>query len=148
MELIITLSPPPVWRHLLQISWNPHIQIFLQHSICPVLGHFCRVKLVFSLVYETQMSCEAALVVFYSNNIATCPTQQMQSLVSVGERKRHCSTYLHVPFLFPSSKNCQIVSFCFSCWPPDELARRTARLLDSFSPAGAPGGGGGGGGAW
>ena len=93
------------------------------------------------------MSGEATLVVFYPDNIATGPSHQAFSL---GE-KTYLPSYLQVPFLFPSSKNCQIVSFCFSCWLPEELlARLTGRLSGPFSPPGAAGGaaGGGGGGGW
>ena len=112
-QVIITLSPPPVRRHSLKVSWNPHIQIFLQHSICPVLVHFCRVKLVFSLMNEAQMSGQAALVVLNPNNIATSPTQSALLQILV-ERERSLPTCMS-PSYFPPQK--------------------TARLSPSVSPA-------------
>merc|ERR1719210_3235304 len=57
----------------LEVSGDSHVEILLQHSICPVLFHLGGVKFVFFLVDEAQMSGQTSFVVLNADNISTGP---------------------------------------------------------------------------
>ena len=60
----------------LEVSGDSHVEILLQHSICPVLFHLGGVKFVFFLVDEAQMSGQTSFVVLNADNISTGPVSQ------------------------------------------------------------------------
>ena len=66
----------------LEVSGDSHVEILLQHSICPVLFHLGGVKFVFFLVDEAQMSGQTSFVVLNADNISTGPVIQKCSLTS------------------------------------------------------------------
>ena len=55
----------------LQVGRHPHVEVFLEHPVCPVVLHLGGVHLVLPLVHQGQVPGQPAFVILTADNVAT-----------------------------------------------------------------------------
>ena len=55
----------------LQVGRHPHVEVLLEHPVCPVVLHLGGVQLVLPLVHQGEVPGQPALVVLTADNVAT-----------------------------------------------------------------------------